>query len=66
MEEQFDKSSSEDEGIWDVGTNPVIKTSSLASVTLPPPSFQLAITETITSESLSVLQLDTIKYYFFY
>jgi|688.fasta_scaffold1168926_1 hypothetical protein len=29
MEEQFDKSSSEDEGIWDVGTNPVIKTSSL-------------------------------------
>jgi hypothetical protein len=26
LEEQFDKSSSEDEGIWDVGINPVIET----------------------------------------
>jgi hypothetical protein len=62
MEEQFEKSASGDEGIWDVGTDPVIETSSLPSVNLPPCSYQLAIKE--TSDSLSVLQLNTIRYAF--
>ena len=54
-------SASGEEGlIWDVGTNPVIETLSLASVTLPPPSYQLAMKE--TSGSLSALQLETIRY----
>ena len=54
-------SASGEEGlIWDVGTNPVIETLSLASVPLPPPSYQLAMKE--TSGSLSALQLETIRY----
>jgi hypothetical protein len=46
--------------VWDVGTNSVIETWSLASVTLPPPSYEVAIKE--NNESLSALQLETIKY----
>ena len=60
-EEQLEISASGGEvSVLDVGTNPVIETWSLASVTLPPPYHQLAIKE--VSDSLSVLQLDTIKY----
>jgi hypothetical protein len=62
MEEQFHKAASGDEGIGDVGNNPVNETSSLASVTLPPPSYKLDIKETI--DSLSLLQLDIIRYAF--
>jgi hypothetical protein len=43
-----------------VGTNPVIETWSLASVTLPPPSYEFTIKE--NNYSLSPLQLETIKY----
>jgi hypothetical protein len=43
-----------------VGTNPVIETLSLASVTLQPRSYELAIKE--NNDSLSAMQLETIKY----
>jgi hypothetical protein len=60
-EEQLEISASGEEvSVWDVGDCPVIKTWSLASVTLPPPSYQLAMKE--TSGSLSALQLETIRY----
>jgi len=41
--EQSDKSSSGDESIWDVGKDPIIETSSLASVTLSHPSYEFPI-----------------------
>ena len=60
-EEQLEISASGDEvSVWDVGTNPLIETWSLASVTLPPPSYEVAIKE--NNDSLSALQLETIKY----
>jgi hypothetical protein len=60
-EEQLEISTSGDElSVWDVGTNPVIETWSRASVTLPPPSYEVAIKE--NNYSLSPLQLETIKY----
>ena len=62
-EEQLEISALGDElSVWDVGTNLVIETWPLASVTLPPPSYEVTIKE--NNDSLSLLQLETIKYAF--